>query len=232
MPTLAADGTRGISVLEMLIAFSLGAVLATLAVAGASNATHNARNAQCLSRMHHLGGGIFLYSQDHNGEFPRSCYSAANAGKKPWGKAILPYLGLPGDPSDAEWEAIFKVHYRCPADKSSKPPLWSYGLNVHFELNPDVDDYEGSPATWCRMANVERPCPTILLGEPRGVDEADYIKCHRWTSAKEASDAIDGLRHGKTSNYLYVDGHVKSLPVLTSYNPEKSVNRWNPALAK
>lgn len=223
---------RGVSLIEIVIVILIGAVLVALSSAALSSLSSRTKNVQCLSKLRSLGEAITLYSQDNGGELPRSLHSAAGVGKMPWGKAILSYLGQPANPSDLEWGKIFNTHYRCPVDKNTDPNLWSYALNVHFELTPDGDDYVGSPATWRKLVNIERPGATILLAEPKSVYYADHVMCHQWTSAKGASNAIDRLRHGRTSNYLFVDGHAESLTVESTFDPISGTNRWNPSLAK
>jgi prepilin-type processing-associated H-X9-DG protein len=220
------------SLVETVIVLAVGAILVSLSSAAVSSISGRTKNVRCLSRLRTLGTGVVLYSRDNNGDFPRSLHSAAGAGKTPWGKAILPYIGLAADPPDSEWERVFNVYYRCPADKNTSSNLWSYALNVYFELTPDGDDYEGSPATWRKVVNVDRPGATILMAEPKSVFYADHIMCHQWTSAKGATNAIDRLRHGGSSNYLFVDGHAEALSIGATYDPGNGMNRWNPALAK
>jgi len=223
---------RGISLVETVVVLAVGTILILLSSAALSKLSSRAQNVQCFSTLRALGAAISLYSLDHGGEFPRSLHSAAGAGTLPWGKAVLPYLGLCQNPADAEWERLFQTHYRCPSDKNTGSSLWSYALNVHFELTPDGDDYEGSPQTWRRLSQVPRPAATILLAEPKAVHYADHIMCHQWTGTKGAANAIHQSRHGKTSNYLFVDGHVEPLSVGSTFDPKKGVNRWNPSLAK
>lgn len=221
---------RAFTLIELMVVITVGAVLIALTAAGVSSVSNKAKQIKCLSRMRNLGIGILTYCQD-NGEFPRSLHSAAGAGVQPWGKAILPYLDLPSDPTDAEWKQIFNTYYHCPADKTTDPNIWSAALNVYFELDPGGDDYDGSPTTWRTPASVSCPGRTILLAEPKPVYYADHIMCHLWTTTKAASNAIDSSRHGKTSNFLFVDGHVESLPVEATFYPAKRINLWNPGLA-
>ena len=218
------------SLIELLVAVGVVTALVALLFPALRGASNRAREAQCLARMRALGSGITAYAQNE-GEFPRSLHSAAGAGAEPWARAILPYLGSVTQPTDSEWRAVFERSFRCPADKNRGPELFSYGLNVYFELTPDGDDYDGSPATWRKPANVERPGATILLAEPKPVYFADHIMSHQWTSAAGASNAVDGKRHATRSNFFFVDGHVEALPVSATFDPAKKINLWNPGLA-
>jgi prepilin-type processing-associated H-X9-DG protein len=108
---------------------------------------------------------------------------------------------------------------------------YSYGLNVHFELDPEGDDYAGSPATWRRTAAVPHPSRTILLAECMPSLYADHFMCHQWSSLKAARTATAHTRHAGRSHFLFLDGHVERLPIESTFDPAKAVNRWNPSLA-
>ncbi|MFZ4775594.1 MAG: prepilin-type N-terminal cleavage/methylation domain-containing protein [Terrimicrobiaceae bacterium] len=222
----------GLTLVELLAVIAIIATLVSLAVPAMAASLRKTQSTQCLSKLRSLGSGIALYSLDHGGEFPRSFHSCSGAGKPEWSRALFPYLGLPSDPTPAEWDQHFNKTFRCPADKQRDSNIWSYALNVHFELSPDGDDYEGAPATWNRRMNVERSNATILLAEPRGNYFGDHLMCHQWSGLTGARNALDSKRHGKTSNYLFVDGHAESLTVEATFDPSKNLNLWNPAKAR
>ncbi len=222
----------GLTLVELLAVIAILALLVAMAVPAAAASMRKTQNTQCLSKLRSLGSGIALYSLDHSGEFPRSFHSCSGAGKPEWSRAILPYLGLPSDPSPAEWNQHFNKIFRCPSDKERDSNIWSYALNVHFELSPDGDDYEGAPTTWNRLMNVERPNATILLAEPRGNYFGDHLMCHQWSGLPGARNALDSRRHGRSANYLFVDGHAESLPLESTFDPSKNLNKWNPAKAR
>ena len=110
-----------------------------------------------------------------------------------------------------------------PEDKNASVTRWSYALNVFYELNPDGDDYDGSPRTWRRVAAVPHPARTILLAEPRSLDFGNHIMCHLWRGTAAAQYALDYKRHGAASNYLFLDGHVETLPLDAVYSPAKRI---------
>lgn len=216
----------GLSIIELLVVISIVAVLAAMVFAGVESGTRRAKVVQCVSKMRALGQGILLYTQEY-GEFPRSLHSAAGAGREPWTRAILPYMGF----AESRQAELFENLLRCPASARKAANVCSYGLNVYFELTPDGDDYEGSPQTWRRPVNIARPSRTILLGEMKPVFYADHFMCHLWTSAAGAANAVDTKRHGGRSNFLFVDGHVGTLPLADTFDRARKINLWNPGLA-
>jgi prepilin-type processing-associated H-X9-DG protein len=125
------------------------------------------------------------------------------------------------------WTNLLKTVYHCPEDK--RVGSWSYGQNVYFELNPASDDYVGSPQTWRKMANVERPAATVLDAENAGT--ADHLMPHFWTSARDAED-VDTHRHRDRSNYNFADGHSQARHFKSIYDPENKIDLWNPSVAR
>lgn len=227
-----APSVKALSLIETMLALAIGASLMAFVVAGLSGVVDRAKNAKCTARMKGLGSAILQYAQENNGEYPRSFHSSAGAGQQGWAREILPYLGYEENPTGTAWERIFNKAYRCPSSKTRDINIYSYAMNVHFELTPDGDDYVGSPSQWRRTVNVERPGATILLAEPKEVYYADHVMCHTWTSLRGATNAIDGTRHGKVSNYIFADGHIASSKVADQYDPARGINNFNPLLAR
>ncbi len=226
--------SRGLSLVEILIVMVVISVLATLGGAGYANAMRQARNIKCLQQMRTLGDAIRLYAQDNNGEFPRSIHSAYANRQRGWSREVLPYLSkYSNTPSTTEWSQAVKTFLRCPIDERTNANVWSYGLNVFFELDPTGDDYEGSPATWRRLVNVGNPSQTILLAESRNNSvNIDHFMAQNWDTLAAAANAVDSTRHGKTSNFVFVEGHAESLTLDRTYNPSTKVNCWNPSLTR
>ncbi len=52
-----------------------------------------------------------------------------------------------------------------------------------------------------------------------------------WTAARDAVD-VASRRHGRRSNYLFVDGHAETRDFQTIYEPERNLDQWHPELAK
>jgi prepilin-type N-terminal cleavage/methylation domain-containing protein/prepilin-type processing-associated H-X9-DG protein len=229
---LPHGGRRGFTLVEVLAVAAIVAILAALAVPAWNRAGERARAAGCVTKLKTLGLGIQLYSQDHDGDLPRSFHSAGAHREPGWAASIAPYLGAPSANSVAEWKPVFNRFFRCPSDSSSDPTVYSYGLNVFYELTPDGDDYEGSPATWRRLLQVPHPSKTILLAETRPVPFGDHFMCHQWSGTAAARNAVSFDRHAKKANFLFADGHVDPLLVETTFAPLQGTDLWNPSKAR
>lgn len=226
------DLERGFSLIEILAGMAIISLLAGLSYAGFSGAIERTRSVECAGKLRSIGVAMSLYVQENGGRYPRSAHSAAANRELGWTSAITPYLDQRVANSPASWKAIFNEYFRCPADSSDDPSEHSYGLNVHFELDPDGDDYPGSPASWHRIVQVSRPSRTILVAEPSIGSRADHFMAHQWSGVGASRNAIDHERHAARSNYLFGDGHVESLAVEQTFDPGEGINLWNPSLAK
>lgn len=220
---------RGFTLIELLVVIAIISLLAAMLLPALSRARESARAVQCLSQMRQISLAVKLYADGHNDEFPRSQHSAFAHGQLPWGRAIAPELGR----DYVSWTNLLAGVYHCPSDP--RKDAWSYGQNVYFELNPDDDDYVGSPEAWRRTINVRKPSATILDGETSSSDSesmgADHIMAHFWTTAEEVSD-VGKHRHKGRSSYSFVDGHAQAQKFETTFNPEQQVNLWNPFLVQ
>jgi len=149
----------------------------------------------------------------------------------------MPYLGYGHyeGASSNNWNKIFKEFYRCPSDKRDNS-AWSYGKNVWFELSDSetgaVFGKSSGPTYW-KTSRVPHPSSTIQfgeLGQSIVMSAADHFMAHFWLIGGEPE--IDTQRHKKVSTYVYVDGHVETLPIEKTFCLDKKIDDWNPATAK
>ena len=231
---------RGFTLIELLISAALASVLSLLVFAGYDSIRERARTVECAVRLRALGQGIMLHTTEQGGRFPKSNHSGAA-----WTVAIAPYLGEPVLENGLDYRN--RKAFVCPANKAAhapEPSCWSYGLNVFFELSPNLrytpaglpilgsrDSYKGSPATWNRMSDILFPGRTVMVAEnPHQV--SDHFMAHQWSSTGTARNAIACTRHQKKSHFLFVDGHLEALEVEETFDPTAGVNLWNPSLAR
>ena len=210
------------TLIELLVVIAIIAILAGLLLPALARAKESARSTKCLGQMRQLGLAVRLYADDNGDEFPRSQHSAFAHGQLPWGRALAPLLGS----DTTTWTNLLRGVYHCPSDYRTNGG--SYGLNVYFELGPD-DDYQGKPETWRRTGAVPHPSTTVVFAE--NASDADHIMPNFWTASSDAVD-VASRRHGRRSNYTFVDGHAEARPFKTIYEPAQQTDQWNPVLAR
>ena len=223
---------RGFTLVELLVTIVVVVALAALSLGAVRRSMRKADMLRCASKMKALGSATILYTQDHDGRFPRSFHSAGAYREPGWAASIAPYLGVSEAEIEHSWEIVFNTHFRSPVDKTTDVFIYSYALNVHFELNPDGDDYQGAPNTWHAFHQVPSPGGTILFAQPKPVRFGDHLMCHQWSGIQAAKNALNHEIHDGKSNFLFVDGHVETLPVEETIDPARNLNRWNPSLAR
>jgi prepilin-type processing-associated H-X9-DG protein/prepilin-type N-terminal cleavage/methylation domain-containing protein len=222
----------GFTLVELLVVVVVIAALAGISMASMRSALRKADAVQCAAKLKSLGTATVLYTQENHDQLPRSFHSAGAYRQPGWAASIAPYLGVPVSPIETNWPGVFNTHFRSPADRATDPFIYSYGFNVHFELDPDGDDYQGSPATWRRLSQSPVPGATILIGQTRPVRFGDHLMCHQWSGIQAAKNALNHTIHDGKANYLFLDGHVQTLRVEETFDPSRKLNRWNPSLAR
>jgi len=212
------------TIIELMVTLAICMALIGLGFAAYSRAMETAARVTCLGKMRKLAAGFLLYTQDNGGNFPVSMHSSFARRQQTWTTTVTPYLDQSQPKSAADAQAFMNTKYHCPEDAAVGTGLWSYGLNVYFELLP----------LWYRIANIPSPSRTVLLGElagEAGSENLDHFMANTWQSIASARTAIGYLKHGGVSNYAFVDGHVETLPVEGTFDPSRGLDRWNPETA-
>lgn len=216
----------------MLAVIVVISLLAALAVPAFNKIQRQAKVVECANTLRSLGQGIMGFSQEHGGSLPRSWHSAGAHGESGWAGSIAPYLGVSDAAMEQSWEKVFNKLYRSPVDKETDPFVFSYAMNVHFELDPNGDDYTGSPQTWRKLVQIPRPGRTVLLAQTKPVRFGDHLMCHQWSSLRAAQNAMNYEAHSGRSHFLFADGHVELLRLEEVFQPAQNINQFNPSLAK
>jgi prepilin-type processing-associated H-X9-DG protein len=220
-----------VTLVELLVVVAIIATLVAVLLPAVQSVRESGRRIACLNTLRQIGLAMTLYADTHGDRFPRSLHSAGANREPAWTVGLAPYLELPVPQTDADLANLVNTTFRCPNDPSRQPFVYSYGLNVHMELDPQGDDYFGSPSTWRKRRLIPRPKRTILVAEVKPVPFGDHLMCHMWSSLKAAENAVAYDRHASESHYLFVDGHVEPLALQETFNPAAKRNLWNPFLA-
>lgn len=219
----------GFTLLELLATVSLVMILAALLVPATSGAMRAADSSKCAQTLRQLSTAVLACAGENHMTLPRSSHSAYAANERGWSRSILPYLGERSDLPNSEWARVQARLFRCPADALRKTGQ-SYGMNVFFELRPEFDEYEGSPAQWRTLPSIPHPSRAILLAEVGG--SSDHVMSHFWTAGQTGGYDCAHDRHGGKANFAFADGHIEMLSVEQTFDSSKGINLWNPSLAR
>lgn len=210
---------QGISLVEILVAVAIIAILAALVLPQIQRSTEAGKNARCLANLRQLGTGVMLFVADHDGALPPS-EEGESSGTYPG-----PVFGKVVASAGATWaEYIFKTYLdndprplQCP----SKPREWTHnsrGLRPDYGINQRLTPVNAASGyrQGMRLAALTRPATTILLGEsatPGGQNARTGI--YRILSYAD----LHPRHKGPSVNVLYVDQHAESVKLDFSNPP-------------
>ena len=226
----------GFTLIELLVVIAIIALLAAILFPVFARARANARRATCQSNLKQIGLGILQYSQDYDEQMPTGEYNyqiasfaycapftsiwySGDVGLTPmWMDYIFPYTKNtqiyycpegPPDPGVANWASGGQSVNSLPAN------AYSYAFNTRVMPEQVVSTQNGcalagntGPIT-VPIATITVTANTLMMADRGQVDRP-------WMPATQAyGNATLGFnpsyRHvGNTSNYLFVDGHVKA----------------------
>lgn len=194
---------RAFTLVELLVALAVTAVLVALSLAALQNARHTAAQTTCLNNLRQWGTALSLYANDHDFSTPRR-----GQGIQPvtlidrpedWFNSLPPYLGMPsysdqvagGKPARPGDKSVFV----CPAarDTGKYPHFICYGMNMYFSpwIRPEPH----------RLLELPNPSQLAFMADAPG----------GWASTiPSAMDYSVEARHGGRANVVFADGHIQS----------------------
>lgn len=208
----------GFTLVELLVAFSIVAVLAALAMGATSRMRAAADRAACVNNLRQAGMAALLYAQEHGGYlFP---YSRSVSGGTEWyfglelgqggteGKRQLDTTAGPLSPYIDSENGIG----RCPAFQYGNTawkakfdgPSCNYGFNVFLSGKALVAVAKTSSVVlFGDCAQVNDFQPPASARNP--MFEEFYQIEHRWSAIH--------FRHAGRAQFVFLDGHVEALPM-------------------
>jgi prepilin-type N-terminal cleavage/methylation domain-containing protein/prepilin-type processing-associated H-X9-DG protein len=181
---------QGFTLIELLVVISIIGVLAALGFSGASAAIKKSQMTECLSNMRQIGTAMQLFVGENGGRLPGTSHGVSWTNSNSLGA----YLGT-------------NFIGRCPAFPKEIPTRVTYGWN----------DSLAPKGTGILMASSRTPASTMALAElaTNRSSEHFHFAGVRGGAARVTPNqfraAVNVEAHGKSANYLFVDGHAENL---------------------
>lgn len=214
------------TLIELLVVIAIIAILAAILFPVFARARENARRASCQSNLKQIGLGILQYTQDYDETMVPIEVGASGA--EAWQMLVQPYVK--SEQIFACPSSVNTTHIRSSA---TRPFVHYLGNgNDAFDTSPsspfqyrrpmDLTDYTSNPtspffARPTSIAQIQSPAQCILVHEQANVG---------WSRPFAATTTnIDFTNHLATTNFLFADGHVKSIKPTQTLTPG-SLNMW------
>ena len=211
---------QGFTLIELLVVIAIIALLAAILFPVFSRARENARKSSCANNLKQIGIGIAQYTQDYDETLPMSEWNTTGD-LRPWHDTIFPYV-----------KSI--QLYKCPSNTrpiTDRIADTRIGAPRSYHINGDATTTDAGGNTPCRtaygvaLADVAKPAETIIVTEQRNRGGPDVNFGNVAASGTPLTHAERLLGHLGTTNFVFIDGHVKSYkPTATAVNGE--VNMW------
>lgn len=194
---------RGFTLIELLVVIAIIALLAAILFPVFARARENARKSSCQNNLKQIGIGIAQYVQDYDETlFRRDGMAGLN-----WKQVVQPYIKS-------------TQTFDCPSNTSTATSgniLANYAINnaaCQFANDGDVagtnctnGGLQGNSPT--NIADIPRPSEKIIVVELRTQGWTDFAS--PWWTGYPGNWTNGFAGHLGTANFLFADGHVKSL---------------------
>ena len=205
-PCRASANGHGFTLLEILVAFAVIAILAAILVPAVKGARERAREAACLANLRQVGGLILLYATDSGGQMPASSPDSS------WDAELLK-KGLISDFS--------LTREGCPANDEVLSA--TYGYN-YMQLGNRDHAQIGSRGT----VQIENPSETIMVADGHNLPGSTWPHLVYWEDSFWTGDRAP-LGHRGGINIVWADGSASWMSLENVYPmPPKKIKDMTP----
>ena len=214
------------TLIELLVVIAIIAILAAILFPVFGRARENARRASCQSNLKQIGLGIAQYTQDYDEKMPTAWINWSD-GRVQWPQMIQPYtksVQVFACPSNTDNATV-----QFPSTPSAPAMNASYLANSHV-----IIDASGNGRS---LASINAPSTRIMVGEatahPLWSGDWEYQAGFYGMPYSQGKFVLgSNIRmfagHLSTANYLFADGHVKSLKPTLTMSPLNMWGRFDP----
>ena len=230
----------GFTLIELLVVIAIIAILAAILFPVFARARENARRSSCQSNMKQIGLGIMQYTQDYDEMLPAGRNTTTPFTNAPWHVLVQPYVksyqlfrcpsnnsrGAVQDTTGATQRA-----FGIPVEGIARSYQVNGGINGDFAPAGTLPGGYNRPFaqqnTGTNIAVLNFPATTIAVHEQAG---GEY-EAFSYNPGKIDGNGTNGsgdyyafTNHLTTTNFLFIDGHVKSLKPSATANT--TIDMW------
>ena len=189
---------KAFTLIELLVVIAIIAILAAILFPVFARAREKARQTSCLNNVKQITLGYIMYAQDYDERLPASYLLGNPTSNSSWYGMIEPYL--------KNTQIL-----GCPSEISS---YWlGYGQNYRYLTNgwPGNSGYSGGG---CPLGLIAKPAETVAIAD----SGQHLLSGGGWSWGMtyvvdwyvEPAGYFVYVRHNKTANVGFCDGHAKS----------------------
>ena len=221
VPTKTANVRSAFTLIELLVVIAIIAILAAILFPVFARARENARRSSCQSNLKQIGLGLLQYTQDYDEKFPVYIDGGGNVrGLAGYAGRIYPYV---------KSQQVFV----CPSSSVSNASITYAGNGaigqpggLNNPLNNSLSSFTEVSRTIILLEFTGVSGGNITVADETVTPRTNGIQMQPGSATvKMATGALAGRtfnggngfqdaptgRHLDTSNFLFVDGHVKAL---------------------
>lgn len=198
----------GFTILELLVAVTVLAVLISLVVTGIEGASQRRDEQVCLSNLRQIYVLLQSYAADNGGRLPPASSDVDNDVTLHWRRAILPYMNMRagGNGPDAD---VFHSNLVCPTMNRSPRADASFAGLCNFGVNEKIGDPAAPLKRGIPLASIRNPSRFFLATETTFKSSALPRESIQPKDFNTYANEWGYHRKGKSQNVLYGDGHIE-----------------------